>query len=186
MVTAEEFISICKKAIENYKSGNVSLKQAAAKINNNPFEYPLEDHAHPMLYKVAALAFDIAEDYRTEKEDITNWETLTKTLERYEKGDWEPTCWILSAMYGEYEKNSLIHSYSSSIRRQNGKTIIETASNIVKKSLEATVANVNPVQTDERYMGNVLKLLPNKVGKLKLTNSTYGEYLIEPYYSTHL
>lgn len=186
MATSEEFVNLCKKAIEKYKSGKLSLNAAAAEINSSPFEYPVDEHVHPMLYKVADLAFDIAEDYRSKKEDKSDWDMLIKTLKRYELGDWEPTCWILSAMYGVYDKNNLTHSFSASIKRQNGETIIETASTDIRKVLESIVLNVNAEQTDERYLQNVAKFLPEKIDKLSLTNFNYAEYLTEPYYSTKI
>lgn len=185
MATFEEFIGICKRAIERYEADKLSLRDAAAEINSSPTEYPLKEHVHPMLYKIADLAFDIAEDYRSEHEDKPDWKILTKTLKDYEKGSWEPTCWILSAMYGVYENDRLEHSFSATIKRQNGETVIDCAASKLRMYLVSAVAHVNNEQTDERYLQNVTKFLPDRVGKLRFSNYSILEYLTEPYYTTH-
>lgn len=69
MATSDEFVELCNGAIEKHNSGKLSLYQAAREINSDPRSYPIKGRAHPMLYKIADLAFDISEDYRSEKED---------------------------------------------------------------------------------------------------------------------
>ena len=186
MMTVEQFIEHCQAVIIGYKAGKLSLNSAAAKINASVFEYPFEGPAHPMVYKVADLAFDIAEDYRSEKDDKADWALLTKTLNSYITGDWEPTCWILSAMYGEYSDQKLTHSYSVSVRRQNGETLVETASEELKNAFTEVIGKLNVDQTDERYLQNLAKLTLTKIGKYKLANVEVAEYLMEPYYSTNM
>ncbi len=139
-----------------------------------------------MVYKVADLAFDIAEDYRSEKDDKADWALLTKTLNSYIAGDWEPTCWILSAMYGEYSDKILTHSYSVSVRRQNGKTLIETASKELESAIGKVIDELNADQTDERYLQNLAKFMPESSGRYKLANVGVAEYLTEPYYTTNM
>lgn len=186
MITVKQFIEQCQEVVSDYESGKQSLNNAAAKINASVFEYPFEGPAHPMIYKVADLAFDIAEDYRSEKDDKFDWAILTKTLSNYITGSWESTCWILSAMYGEYSDDKLMHSYSVAVRRQNGGTIIETASEDLKNTIIKTINELNKGQTDERYLQNLAKIAPGAIGKYKLASVEVAEYLIEPYYSTNM
>ena len=186
MMILKQFIRHCQTVIADYDAGKLSLNGAAAKINTSPFEYPFKGPAHPMVYKVADLAFDIAEDYRSEKDDKLDWILLTKALNSYIAGDWEPTCWILSAMYGEYSGQKLTHSYSLSVRRQNGKTLVETASEELKNAVTEVIGKLNVEQTDERYLQNLAKLTPKKLGKYRLASVEVAEYLTEPYYSSHM
>lgn len=186
MMNIEQFIEHCQIVVSEYKVGKSSLNTAAAKINASVFEYPFEGPAHPMVYKVADLAFDIAEDYRSEKDDKADWAALTKTLNNYITGNWEPTCWILSAMYGEYYDEKLTHSYGVAIRRQNGETLIETASEELKDTITKLINKLNKEQTDERYLQNLAKLVPVTIGKYKLASVEVAEYLTEPYYSTNM
>jgi hypothetical protein len=186
MMNVEQFIEHCQTVTTEYKAGKLSLNTAAAKINASVFEYPFEGPAHPMVYKVADLAFDIAEDYRSEKDDKADWALLTGTLNKYIIGNWEPTCWMLGAMYGEYSGQKLTHSYSVSVRRQNGKTLVETASKELNNVATKLSGTLNVEQTDERYLQNLAKLIPEKVSKYKLANVEVAEYLTEPYYSTNM
>src|SRR5579884_2990903 len=186
MTSAEEFIKNCQSIVKAYNAGKYSLTVAASKINNNVFGYPFKGPAHPMVYKVADCAFDIAEDYRTENEDIEDWATLTRTLENYISGKWEPTCWILSAMYGEYTKGKLTHSYSVAVRRQNGKTLTETASDKLHNAIKKTLNKLNKHQTDQRFLQNLAKLMPQAIDKYTLNNIFVKEYLTDPYYSTNM
>lgn len=137
-----------------------------------------------MLCKVSDLSFDIAEDYRSDEEDKTDWDTIRKTIKNYIAGEWEPTCWIMSAMYGEYFDDQLTHSYSVAVRRQNGETIIETISNELKYGLSEAADKLNVEQTDERYLQNLAKFAPASVSKYKLVSLEVAEYLTESYYST--
>lgn len=184
MTNAEEFIRQCQGVISEHEAGKQSLNDAAAKINASPYDYPFEGPAHPMVCKVADLAFDIAEEYRSEKDDKADWTVLTKTLNNYVTGNWEPTCWILSAMYGEYEQNKLTHSYSVAVRRQNGETIVETASENIRDTISKVIQKLNTEQTDERYLQNLARIIPEVIGKYKLASVEVKEYLTEPYYST--
>ena len=185
MKDVEWFISLWKDVIAEYKAGNITISEAAQKIEKQTINYTFEEPVHPMLYKVGDLMFDIAEDYRSEKEDKADWDTIIRTVEAYDSGNWEPTCWILSAMYGKYEKEKLIHSYSVAVKRQNGHTIIETASKNIEKDIKEVVSNVNKEQTDERYLQNLTMLMPKSIKTMKLVNVMVQEYLTEPYYSTH-
>jgi hypothetical protein len=186
MINVKQFIEQCQEVIAEYEAGGQSLNDAAAKINASPFDYPFTSIAHPMIYKVAEIAFDIAENYRSEKEDKADWKILTKTLDNYIKGNWEPTCWILSAAYGEDHNGKLAHSYSMSVRRQNGKTLIETASPEIKNEITANIKKLNNEQADERYLQNLARILPTNIDKYKLISVEVREYLTEPYYSTSI
>lgn len=184
MKNVEAFVELCKKLIAGHKAGLIDLRSAAEQIVKQADEHPFEETVHPMLYKVSHLAFDIAEDYRSEKDDKADWATITETVNNYVTGNWEPTCWILSAMYGEYSGDKLVHSYSVAVRRQNGGTIIETASDEIKKATNEAVSRLNAEQTDERYLRNLVQFVPAAIGKYKLVSADVGEYLTRPYYAT--
>lgn len=184
MYSVDEFLQTCHKAIADYDSRRLTLHEAAATINNSPFEYPFKEEAHPMLYKIAALAFDVGEDYRSKEDNEADWALLTQTLRNYLSGDWESTCWILTAMYGEYDGDKLTYSLSLAVRRQNGKVVLETASDEIKEAITKTIKHINEDQTDERYLQNLAKLAPTVAGKYKLVNIGVDEYMVEPYYAT--
>lgn len=176
-MNAQQFIEHCQAVITDYEAGKMSLDTASAKINASAFEYPFEGPAHPMVYEVAELAFDIAEDYRSEKDNEADWTALTETLTNYIAGNWESTCWILGVMYGEYADQKLTHSYSVSIRRQNGETLVETASQELRSVVIDTVGKLNAEQTDERFLQNLAQLMPQKIDKYKLVSVELAEHL---------
>jgi hypothetical protein len=89
-------------------------------------------------------------------------------------------------MYGEYSGQKLTHSYSVSVRRQNGESLVETASEELKNAFVEVISKLNVEQTDERYLQNLARLTPEKIGKYKLASVEVAEYLIEPYYSTNM
>lgn len=177
-------MELYKRVIADTETGLIDIYVAAEKILKWANEHSFENNQHPMLYEVSDLSFDITEDYRTEEADRADWETITNTIKQYAEGNWEPTCWILSAMYGEYLGGKLIHSFSVAVRRQNGGTTTETASGELKRELAHVIEKVNTVQTDERYLQNLAKLFPRSTKKHKLTNIDVAEYLTKPYHST--
>ena len=185
-MTVEKFIKLTEGLILKHDIGHLSLQEVASKINPTVAEYPFNGPAHPMVFKVADLAFDIAENYRSEEEDNSDWALLKQTLQNYVSGEWEQTCWILTAIYGHYTNNNLNHSYSIVINRQNGKTLITTASKELRLTVNKLLPRVNKYQTDERYLQNLVLFLPKSVKGLKLVNYTCQEYLTNPYYSTKL
>src|ERR1051326_4395614 len=126
MKNVDAFVDICKRVMADYATESLDLHLAAEKIYKQANEHPFEVDVHPMLYKVGDLSFDITEDYRSHNEDKADWDTITKTIQNYVEGNWEPTCWILSVVYGEYSEEKLTRSYSVAVRRQNGEMIIET------------------------------------------------------------
>ena len=184
-MTVEEFIKLTEDLISEYDKGHLSLQEVASQINPTAAEYLFKGPAHPMVFKVADIAFDIAENYRSEKEDNSDRALLKQTLQNYVSGEWEQTCWILTAMYsGHHTKKNLGHSYSIVIKRRNGKTLITTASKELKLTVSKLLPRVNKDQTDERYLQNLVLFLPKLINGLKLENYTCQEYLTEPYYST--
>lgn len=184
MKNVDAFVDLCKRVIADYATGSLDLHLASEKIYKQANAHPFEEDVHPMLYKVSDLSFDIIEDYRSDSDDKADWDTITKTIKNYVKGNWEPTCWMLSAMYGEYSGEKLTHSYSVVARRQNGETIIETASDDLKAEFGQILEKINTEQTDERYLQNLAKFAPTSVGEYKLASVDMAEYLAEPYYST--
>ena len=137
-----------------------------------------------MLYKVTDLTFDIGEDYRAEEDDKEAWAVICQTVNNYTDGSWESTCWILSAMYGESSDNRLNHSFSVAVSRQNGDTLVETASNELAAGIKEATGTVSAEQTDERYLQNLAQRLPTRIGNYRLLSTAVTEYLIQPYYST--
>ncbi len=102
MSNTEDFIKHCQKIITKYETGKKSLTDAAKQIRTSLLEYPFSESVHPMVSKIADLAFDISQDFQSLNVNIADWAILTNTLSNYVTGIWEPTCWILSAMYGEH------------------------------------------------------------------------------------
>lgn len=177
MKHAEEFIKHCQRVVSDYKAGKRHLVDSAAQINASPFKYPFDGPVHPMMNKVANLAFDISEDYRSEDENKADWMILTKTLNDYVVGNWEATCWVLSAVHGEYNSNKINHSYSVAVRRQNGETVIESANDELKGTVKRLIQKLNTEQTDEHYLQNLVIITPIEIGKYKLTSIEVKEYL---------
>jgi len=184
MANVEQFIEHSKEVIGDYHSGKLGLHEAASKINSSPTDYPIDGRAHPMLYKVADLAFDISEEYRSKKEDMADWGLLVKVLNNYVDGNWEPTCWILNAMFGEYAEEKLTHSFSVAVRRQNGVTHIDTAPEELGDKISKICKTINAEQTDERYLQNLASMIPKGIAAYKLADITVGEYLTSPYNAT--
>lgn len=183
MENTEKFIKRYQEIVLEYETGRRLLPDAAEQIIAASAQLSFDKLAHPMTEKVLDIAFDIAEDYRSEDEDKASWVTLTKTFDDYLKGNWEPTCWIFSAIYGEYEKKRLHHSYSVAVRRKNGEALIETANSEIKDAIDKVIKKLNPEQTDERFLQNLAKIIPNEVGKHRVVSVDVDEYLITPYHS---
>lgn len=184
MSNVAAFVTLCQKIIADEQANRLDILVAAAKIHRQADEQPFEAIAHPMLYKVEHLAFDIAEDYRSDKDNLADWSMIRTTIDNYVKGDWEPTCWILNASYGEFSGKKLSQSYSLFVRRQNGDSDVEVAIDLIQAAIQKVVGTINKEQTDERYLRNLEVHMPQKVGKYTLLGSEVHEYLTEPYYTT--
>lgn len=176
-MTIRKFIKLTQDVILERSQGSLSLQEAAFRINPTVAGYPFSGPAHPMIYKIADLAFDIAENYRSEKENSSDWNLLVKTLQHYVSGNWDETVWLLTVMYGEYSDKTLYHSYSIVISRQNGKTLITAASKELRLAIRELLPKVNQKQTDARYLQNLVLFLPKSIKGLKLINHTCYEYL---------
>ncbi|MCA9348564.1 hypothetical protein KC878_00235 [Candidatus Saccharibacteria bacterium] len=182
MKNHDKFLDFCKRTIKDYDANKLDLLTAAAKIRDygyDDFEYSLPGDSHPMLFKIGDLAFDIAEAYRSADEDQTDWSTLCRTVEDFELGNWESTCWQLSIIYGASK-----HSYSVVIDRQNGRTQVNTTLPGAKTALKPIIAQIRIAQTDQRYLQNLARLMPKTIGEFELRDASVREYLVEPYYST--
>lgn len=184
MVDIDSFVDLCKRVIADHAARSLDLHVAAEKIYQKAKECSFEADVHPMLCKVSDLSFDITENYRSDSDDEADWDTIVKTIRNFTDGSWEPTCWILSAMYGIHTEQRLIRSCSVTARRQNGVTIIETAVNNLKAEFETIIDKINTEQTDERYLQNLAKLAPAHIAEYKLESLGVAEYLTEPYYTT--
>ncbi len=180
----DAFVTLCQQVIADYDAGLIDLHVAADKIHSWASDNPFNNDVHPMLRKVSDMSFDIAEDYRSDQDDVADWETIKKTIENYSNGVWDSTCWILSAMYGEYSGDNLVHSYSLSVRRQDGATVIDTAAKDLRVAFSKLISHLKREQTDERYLQNLAMLAPVNVSNRTLMSITVSEYLTEPYYST--
>lgn len=180
------FVTLCQKVIADEEAGRIDILAATEKIRRQAGEQPFEETVHPMLYKIEHLAFDIAEDYRSDKDNLADWSIITETVRNYIEGNWEPTCWILNASYGEYSAKKLVHSYSLFVRRQNGETRVEVAVPAVQDAIKKVTMTLNGEQTDERYLRNLEQQMPETIGKHRLLGVIVAEYLTEPYYTTAL
>lgn len=180
----QTFIDLCLRLTAECDAEKIDIMTAATEINAWVNENSFVSHTHPMLYKISHLAWDIVEDYQSANDNKIDWDIITKTAMRYSRGDWEETCWILTIMYGEYDHDTLVHSFSIAITRQNGKTAITTANKALGKAYVSIISKVNHNQTDQRYLQNLLQFLPRNHDSFQLLNHTLQEYLTEPYYST--
>jgi hypothetical protein len=181
MDSVADFIRSCKEVIAEYAAGNLGVVDAAKKIDN--YDISFEGKVHPMIYKVTDLAFELAEDYQSSDALKTNWSLLVETVKAYDSLDWEPTCWLLSAMYGKHQKSKLVHSLSVVVKRQNGKTIVDSGLEELKKSVENKLPKINKEQTDEWYLRNLSAILPKAEGHYKIMSWDVAEYLSKPWYS---
>lgn len=184
MKNFQSFINCCQESIADQKAGRINILAAAALISTQAADEQLEADTHPMLYKIEHLAFDIAEDYRSDADNEADWEIILKTFKNYMSGTWEPTCWILNASYGQFSGEKLSQSYSLFARRQNGENNVEVAVKQIHTAIEKAIKPINAEQTDERYLKNLQLSLPTKIGKYTLLGSEVHEYLTEPYYTT--
>lgn len=176
-------MTLCQQVVADYKAGLLDFTVAARKIDRQAADCPLEAAAHGMLYKISNLAFDITENYRAGEADKADWNIIVHTVNNYATGNWEPTCWILSAVYGEYAAGELVHSFSVAVRRQNGVTDIATAASKIHEALSRVADRLNTEQTDQRYLQNLASMMPAAVDEYKLANVSVVEHLTEPYHS---
>lgn len=164
-------------------AGRGTYQLAASQISSHVSRNPLERGAHPTLFKLENLAFDIAENFRDAQADQVDWKLLKQTFKDYSEGNWEPTCWILTAIYGEYaDDGGLTQSHGAAVKHKSGKPVIETATPVLEKALAEAIEKVNTEQTDQRFLQNLAHFVPPKVGKYKLMNVVVTEYLTKPYY----
>lgn len=177
MKNVDAFISLAQKVIDDEAAGRVNYKTAAEHLATSAHTYPFESNAHPMLYKISDLALEIAEGYRSQPNIDDYWQTIKDAVHRYAAGNWEPTCWVLSAVYGECTEGTLTHSFGVAVRRQNGNTIIETASEELRHAFDTYIQRINTQQTDERYVRNVGALLPEVIGEYKRIDVRASESL---------
>jgi len=178
-VSSEDFVIQCQSVIDGQSAGKLDLVAAARAI----LDLEVTERVHPMIDKIRALAFDVAEDYLEPDLNRANWKTMVETLKAYKIGDWEPTCWILAAMYGKHEAGRLVHSFSVVVRRQNGKTTVETAEEHIGKAVNKVIPKINKDQTDEWYLENFAKQLPESAGGLSLLSCDVQEHLTQQWYS---
>ncbi|HSE61191.1 MAG TPA: hypothetical protein VLA88_02765 [Candidatus Saccharimonadales bacterium] len=182
MNTPAEFIMKCQEAIRRHKAGDWSLKRAAVAIAPSRYhDYPFDTSAHPMLYYVADLAFAIADDFDPDDRpgsNADNWQLLVEIINDYVSGNWHSTCWMLSATYGKYTSNKIVHSYGVVMRRQNGETHIQTSNNDINRAISDVVRTLNMRQTDERYLQNAAKLMPGRINEYTLLSVDVEEHLV--------
>lgn len=177
MSNTSGFIELCNRVVADCEAGKVDVTAAADKIYKRAAGHRFEEHAHPMLYKISDLAFDIAEDYQSVENNKVAWDTMVAVLDRYEAGDWDSTCWMLSAVYAEYDGKKVVHSYGVSVVRQNGKTTIETASDELNEVFHEMSDQVNAEQADERYLQNIAALVPETIAEYKRSVIEVAEHL---------
>lgn len=182
MITVKDYIPRCEEAIAAHDSAELSIYEAASKMSIDVFDgEKFEERVHPMLFKIADLAFEVAEQYRSKEEDQENWALLLATVSKYASGDWEPTGWMLSAMYGEYAENKLVHSYSVFVQRRRGEILVTSASHELQEELQQVAAKIHSNQTDEWLLHNLAHVLPEKIGNLTFVNVDVNEYLAPPF-----
>lgn len=179
MTQENDYIKKFQQAIADFDNGKLSLRDAATKMCIDIFtdDPSPTKRVHPTIWAIEDLAFEIADQDQSEEENRQDWTQLVEMVQKHANGQWIPTAWRLSAMYGTYSKGTFIHSYSVFIKRWQGSIVVETANLEVKETVEAIAAKVYVGQTDERFLQNIAYLLPSAIGKLKFMDSDVHEYL---------
>lgn len=172
------FIDYVETVLRAYDEDRLGLQEAAKLIYVCAQSYQFEDGTHPMLGGIEDLAFDIYEEYRTDRDDEESLEILRRILVNYKAGNFTSTKWVLSLTYTELVDTNPVHSFGASVSRQNGVTEVICSEKTIKEAIEKSLKDIPSSQTDERYLQNLTLFVPQKVGKHTLTNAELHENLV--------
>ena len=170
-----KFAKFCQKIIAEKNSGILTIVEAATKIR----DYPSGKQLHPMLDWVGGLAWELAEDFRKDGQQKSFWTEIEDLVSSYVNGNWHDTSRMLLIIYGKYQKDKLIESFSVTIRAQNGVLQVSAANEELKRSVSATLKTINKNQTDCWLLRNLGYLIPKTIGDLKLVSVDDCEYLVQ-------
>lgn len=132
---------------------------------------------HPMLRAVASLAWDIAEqdaDLSPPDQKEEKWQELTKIVNDFLAGKWQTTAWSMS---GTYLHDSRKRGFGFVAGFRDAKPYVEVADASAHKSLEAVVKKLNPKQTQERFLQNLVLALPEAIGEYRIDGIQIKERL---------
>lgn len=159
--TCQQIIDECG---DDYKKGSELI-----------YDTSVPHNLHPMLRRVIELAEYIIDDFRGEKSERHDWQLIKTTVARFLAGEWEPTAWLATAMYGFEEDGIARYSYSISIQRHGSTTTYESGNEQLVDTVKKLADEVSPNQTDEWFMYALLQKLPEKIGELRLQSNEIVE-----------
>lgn len=138
----------------------------------------LPAHVYPMIGEIAARSEELAERWVDEESQRLNWDSICRLASDYANNRWRSTTWSFLAMYSVlHEGEPANASVSVRVSRTHGKTEIETASDTLHSVVTKLMQEINNGQTDEWYMRNLARMLPQKTADFVCMSVGVGEQL---------
>ena len=167
---AEQFKQIIDLHLPDY----IDSAQKILKVPLSP-----ADTIHPMLRRVYGLAEEIA---NPESDDVTGqkaWDDLRSVVDEYLNGKWLTTYLTAVIIYRLINSDKLEHTFSVTVTRQNGKSVVESGDKILSLLAEKLVGSLNPTQTDSWFLQNLIQILPAEYDDFHLQSVRVIEQISE-------
>ena len=103
---------------------------------------------------------------------------LRQIVADYAQNNWYTTEWALSVVYSEIQGMRIISGFGTQIQRKNSKLTVETSLDALRHTIEEVALTLNPNQTDEWFIHNLKRALPDTIKGLTLTDSHISEVLV--------
>lgn len=174
----DQFIDNCLRLRDQFKIHNIDyfvLGEEIKKASNS-----LPARIHPMIAEIALSAPYLAEDVDDERGDYRDdtWNRICQLVENYANNRWTPTIWSLITVYAYWHNGKSANaSISARVNRINGHIEIETASDSLRAMLTDLSHKVDSSQTDEWYLHNLARQLPEETADLVFTGYQINELL---------
>jgi len=182
MEAVETFIQQCLTLCRLHDNRDVDYQAVGQKILTAGNVLPY--HIHPMVKEICRIAEHLAEsdaDWIADDTKRTAWDALCSLVIDYADNRWEPTVWVLIAIYAIAQKDRTVHaSHSVRVTHAFGKVEIETASDILRSIVIKLTEHIHPDQTDEWHLHNLARMLPQTVENLSCMDITLTEQLSRP------
>ena len=166
---SNDFARLCWETIDEQERKIISLVEATERIEKLVPNTPV----HPMLRYIEDLAFNINEGIKSPAVNKKYWGFIKQIIDDYQAGKWYPTSSVLSVTY-----STASHGISLDIERIEGNWIIRVADKEIMSKMKWIFAQVNSNQDEQWLLRNVELLLPERIGKYKLTDSNTKDYLV--------
>ena len=166
---SDEFARLCWETIDEQERKIISLVEATERIEKLVPKTPV----HPMLRYIEDLAFNINEGIESPAVIKKHWGFIKRIIDDYQAGKWYPTSSVLCATYSTDNQG-----ISLDIERIKGKWIIRVANKQILSKMKWIFAQVNSDQDEQWLLKNVELLLPQRICKYKLTDSSTRDYLV--------